>query len=117
MTNAEVYINKIYPGTNWSVDNFGPYIVPPDHYFVMGDNRHNSQDSRYTGPIPVKDLQRRSYRKTLRDKIVATKMKLQHLSPILWTKDLEQTISFYETVLGFTKKTQFPNLFHSQEMK
>ena len=36
-------------------------------------------------------------------------MKLQHLSPILWTKDLEQTISFYETVLGFKKKTQFPN--------
>ena len=35
-------------------------------------------------------------------------MKLQHLSPILWTKDLEQTISFYETVLGFKKKTQFP---------
>jgi catechol 2,3-dioxygenase-like lactoylglutathione lyase family enzyme len=36
-------------------------------------------------------------------------MKLQQLSPILWTKDLEQTISFYETVLGFKKKTQFPN--------
>ena len=35
--------------------------------------------------------------------------KLNHLSPILWTKDLEQTISFYETVLGFKKKTQFPN--------
>jgi len=35
--------------------------------------------------------------------------KLHFLSPILWTKDLEQTISFYETVLGFKKKTQFPN--------
>src|SRR5436190_26383 len=35
--------------------------------------------------------------------------KLKYLSPILWTKDLEQTISFYETVLGFKKKTQFPN--------
>ncbi len=35
--------------------------------------------------------------------------KLQHLSPILWTKDLQQTISFYETVLDFKKKTQFPN--------
>ena len=36
-------------------------------------------------------------------------MKLQFLSPILWTKDLEQTISFYETVLGFKKQTQYPN--------
>lgn len=35
--------------------------------------------------------------------------KLQHLSPILFTKDLEQTISFYETVLGFKKQTQFPD--------
>ena len=36
-------------------------------------------------------------------------MKLQKLSPILWTKDLRQTISFYETVLGFTSKSNFPN--------
>jgi len=35
--------------------------------------------------------------------------KLKFLSPILWTKSLEETISFYETVLGFKKKTQFPN--------
>jgi len=48
-------ISKIYP-QNWTIDNFGPYVIPSDHYFVMGDRRHNSQDSRYTGPIPVKDL-------------------------------------------------------------
>ncbi len=36
-------------------------------------------------------------------------MKLQKLSLILWTKDLKQTISFYETVLGFKSKSNFPN--------
>jgi catechol 2,3-dioxygenase-like lactoylglutathione lyase family enzyme len=34
---------------------------------------------------------------------------LRHLSPILWTKDLEQTITFYETNLGFRKQTHYPD--------
>ena len=36
--------------------NFGPYIVPPESYFMLGDSRDNSFDSRFFGPVPRKQI-------------------------------------------------------------
>lgn len=42
-----------------SLDNWGPIVVPPAHFFMMGDNRYNSKDSRYWGLVPRQNFRGR----------------------------------------------------------
>jgi signal peptidase I len=36
--------------------HLGPLVLPVDHVFVMGDRRFVSYDSRYRGPVPMRDI-------------------------------------------------------------
>ena len=40
-------------------DNWGPFVVPDGHLWMMGDNRYASKDSRYWGFVPRKNVRGR----------------------------------------------------------
>jgi signal peptidase I len=60
-TDSESYPRSLYFHPNRVRDNFGPKAVPPGNYFCLGDNRDNSNDSRFWGTVPGSYIKGRAF--------------------------------------------------------
>ena len=55
-SNVWPYDPTICQQYGYFMNDFGPVVVPPEHYFALGDNRDGSLDGRFWGCVPYRAI-------------------------------------------------------------
>jgi signal peptidase I len=95
---------RVLPASASNRDNYGPYKIPEGYIFVMGDNRDNSYDSRFWGPLDRK--------------LVLGKAMILHLSwapdpkapEFSWLNPLTYPVSLFYNITHFYKRIRWERL-------
>jgi signal peptidase I len=99
----EATYGKDAPASLLRRDRFGPFAVAAGHFFAMGDNRDESQDSRFWGPAPLAYLEGRavSVLWSVRD------------GPRAFTGRGAALRRLLDTALHFLSRTRWERTFHA----
>jgi signal peptidase I len=85
-------------------DNFGPFTVPADHFFCMGDNRDQSYDSRFWGPVPASYVKGRAF-------LIYWSFGGE-TSDGIWRGWTHKILQLSRTALGFFTRSRWSRTFH-----
>ncbi|HEY6967991.1 MAG TPA: signal peptidase I [Candidatus Angelobacter sp.] len=93
-----------WPMTMQANLDHGDLVVPPHHYFAMGDSRENSRDSRYWGFVPEENIMGRPL--FVYWSFNTTEEEYNHTS---WSDRIQ---SVFHVIVHFFDKTRWSRMFH-----
>jgi signal peptidase I len=104
-TDPEIISRREFYESNRVRDNFGPLVVPDASYFCMGDNRDNSNDSRFWGPVPRANIKGRAF-------MIYWSFASDEGEPIEWPGLGGKLRQLGRVALNFFTKTRWERTFH-----